>query len=67
MRTKIEQSFMVPIDDIINNGFDLSLKTYKEVVYEEVQYDSPKDILKRIKTLQNKMTKGVQELEGLLK
>ncbi|QFI36801.1 SAM-dependent DNA methyltransferase [Moritella marina ATCC 15381] len=49
------------------SAYDLSLNRYKEVIYEEVQYDAPKDILKRIKTLQDKMAKGVVELEGLLK
>ena len=66
-RKQTEQSFMVPVDTIINNGYDLSLNRYKEVVYEEVQYDQPQEILKRIKTLQDKMAKGVAELEGLLK
>lgn len=65
-RKKTEQSFMVPVDAIISNEFDLSLNCYKEVVYEEVKYDAPKDILKRITTLQDKMAKGVVELEKLL-
>ncbi|MGY3570276.1 type I restriction-modification system subunit M [Vibrio paucivorans] len=66
-RKKTEQSFMVPVADISKNDFDLSINRYKEVVYEEVQYDAPKDILKRIKTLQNSMAKGLADLEGLLK
>jgi type I restriction enzyme M protein len=65
-RKKTEQSFMVPVDAIVSNDFDLSLNRYKEVVYEEVHYDAPKDILKRIKILQDKMSKGVTELEKLL-
>lgn len=65
-RKKTAQSFMVKAEEIIGNDFDLSLNRYKEVVYEEIQYDKPKDILKRIKTLQGKMAKGVEELEGLL-
>lgn len=65
-RKKTAQSFMVKAEDIISNDFDLSLNRYKEVVYEEIQYDKPKDILKRIKKLQDKMAKGVKELEGLL-
>jgi len=48
------------------SAYDLSINRYKEVVYEEVKYDAPKDILKRIKTLQTKMAKGVVELEKLL-
>ncbi len=49
------------------SAYDLSINRYKETVYEEVQYDAPKDILKRIKSLQDKMAKGVAELEGMLK
>lgn len=65
-RKKTEQSFMVPIADITGNDYDLSLNRYKEVIYEEIQYDSPQEILTRIKALQSKMAKGVEELEGLL-
>lgn len=61
-----EQSFMVPLADIESNDFDLSLNRYKEVVYEEIEYDSPKEILTRIKALQAKMATGVKELEGVL-
>ena len=65
-REKTAQSFIVDVADIIGNDFDLSLNRYKEVVYQEIQYDKPQDILQRIKTLQDKMAKGVQELEKLL-
>lgn len=66
-RLPTEQSFMVTVADIAANDCDLSLNKYKQVVYEEAHYDEPKDILERIKTLQDKMAKGVTELEGLLK
>ncbi|WP_318489146.1 type I restriction-modification system subunit M [Photobacterium leiognathi] len=49
------------------SAYDLSINRYKETTYEEVQYDAPKDILKRIKTLQVKMALGRRALEGLLK
>lgn len=65
-RARTEQSFMVPLADLAANDYDLSLNRYKEVVYEEVKYDDPKAILKRIKALQTKMAKGVAELEGIL-
>lgn len=48
------------------SAYDLSINRYKKVVYEEVKYDDPKDILKRIKTLQTKMATGVAALEKLL-
>ncbi|WP_225318557.1 class I SAM-dependent DNA methyltransferase [Cellvibrio sp. KY-YJ-3] len=65
-RKRTAQSFMVPLKEIEANNYDLSLNRYKEVVYEEVEYDSPKAILKRIKELQKKMAEGVSALEGLL-
>ena len=65
-RKRTQQSFMVPLKDIEDNDYDLSLNRYKETVYEEVEYDEPKVILGRIKNLQKKMADGVKELEGLL-
>jgi type I restriction enzyme M protein len=65
-RKRTQQSFMVPLKNIEANDYDLSLNRYKEVVYEEVEYDEPKVILQRIKELQKKMADGVKELEGLL-
>ena len=65
-RKRTEQSFFVPVDEIAKNDFDLSINRYKEVVYEEVQYDEPKVIIERIKKLQKAMDKGIAELEGML-
>lgn len=65
-RKRTQQSFMVPLKEIEANDYDLSLNRYKEVVYEEVEYDEPKVILQRIKALQKKMADGVKELEALL-
>ena len=65
-RARTEQSFMVDIADILANDYDLSINRYKEVVYEEVHYDPPQEILGRIKDLQQKMADGVAELEKLL-
>jgi type I restriction enzyme M protein len=65
-RTRTEQSFNVPITEIIVNDYDLSMNRYKEVVYEEVSYDEPAVILKRIKELQASMDKGIADLEAML-
>ena len=65
-RKRTEQSFTVPLSEIVANDYDLSLNRYKEVVYEEVQYDEPKVILERIKSLQQAMDQGIKELEGML-
>lgn len=65
-RKRTEQSFVVPKKEIVDNDYDLSINRYKEIVYEEVKYDEPKDILKKIKDLEKKITAGVSELERML-
>ncbi|MDP4537046.1 class I SAM-dependent DNA methyltransferase [Alkalimonas collagenimarina] len=65
-RQRTEQSFYVPLQEIIDKNYDLSINRYKEVVYEEVKYDPPKVILQRIKDLQAAMDKGIADLEAML-
>ena len=47
-RERTAQSFTVPFQEIKDNDWDLSINRYKEIVYEEVEYDEPKVILERI-------------------
>ncbi|MBV2361430.1 type I restriction-modification system subunit M [Thalassococcus sp. CAU 1522] len=61
-----QKAFFVPADDIREANFDLSLSRYKERVYEEQEYDPPKLILKRMKTLNGDIAKDLAELEGML-
>lgn len=65
-RKRNEQSFFVPVDEIREQGYDLSINKYKEIDYEEVEYKSPKEILETIKTLEENIGKGLQELAELL-
>lgn len=65
-RKQTEQSFFVPVGEIREQGYDLSINKYKEVEYEEVEYDSPNEILNRINNLEKDIQKGLKELEGLL-
>ncbi|MBC2605628.1 type I restriction-modification system subunit M [Pelagicoccus albus] len=65
-RKRTEQSFLVPKVDIAANDYDLSINRYKEVEYEEVQYESPKDILAGLNELEAEIAKGQKELEELI-
>lgn len=65
-RKRTEKSFFVPISEIEENDFDLSLNRYKEVVYEEVEYAEPKEILANIKELEKKIMEGIDALESML-
>jgi len=65
-RIRKDQSFFVPVEEIIANNYDLSINKYKEIEYEEVKYDSPRVILGRINSLEADIQVGLQELGKLL-
>ena len=66
-RSRKEQSFFVPVQDIIANDYDLSINKYKEVEREKVEYEPVKDILARLQQTEGEYAKGFEELKGMLK
>lgn len=65
-RTRKEQSFLVPFDEIKDNDWDLSINRYKEIVYEEIKYDEPDVIIDAIKKLDIKRTEALLNLEKMM-
>lgn len=65
-RARTEPSFLVPADEIRNNGYDLSINRYKEVVYEEVVYEKPAVILEQIAQIDRERKALLNELKELL-
>ncbi|MEK4544756.1 type I restriction-modification system subunit M [Bacillus sp. FSL R5-0585] len=65
-RKRTEQSFIVPVGEIVENEYDLSINRYKEIEYEEAQYEDPKVILADIKKLEEEIMKGIKELGGMI-
>ena len=65
-RERTDQSFLVPKDEIVSNGYDLSINKYKKVVYEEKTYPPSKDILKEIKGLTRELMENPDELEKMV-
>ena len=57
--------FMVSKKEIVENTYDLNLSTYKEEVYEEVSYENPNAIFKKLETIEAKIQKGLAELKEL--
>ena len=53
--------------DIAANGYDFSINRYKEVVYEQVEYEAPSKILADLELLEQDILKGMNELKELLK
>ena len=65
-RKRTEKSFFVPVEEIRDNGYDLSINKYKEIEYEEVKYDAPQEIMLRIRELEMDITAGIEELAGMI-
>ncbi len=60
-------SFFVPVSEIKENGYDLSISKYKEIEYEEVVYEKPEIIMTKIEGLEDQIKTNISELKGMLK
>jgi type I restriction enzyme M protein len=60
------KAFCVPLQEIIDNKYDLSINRYKEIEYEEVVYEPPKVILQKLRTLEDEIRSDLDALEGML-
>ena len=65
-QARTEQSFCVPKHEIANQGYDLSLNRYKEVVHDEVQHRPPAEILDELERIEVEIQQGMSELKGLI-
>ncbi len=65
-RKRTEQSFLVPKKDIVDQDYDLSINKYKEIEYVPVEYPPTKEILKDLKSLEEEISQGLKDLEGML-
>lgn len=66
-RERTEQSFLVPKQEIVDNGYDLSINKYKKVEYVPVEYPPTSEILANLKALQAQIDVEMAELEAMLK
>jgi len=65
-RTRLDQSFLVPVQEIRVQDYDLSINKYKEVIYEQKEYDAPSIILNRLADIDKEIAKVTTELEALI-
>ncbi len=66
-RERTEKSFFVPKDEIVGNDYDLSINKYKKTEYKPIEYPSTAEILADLNELEIEITKGLAELEEMLK
>ena len=59
-----KKHFFVPIDEIKENDFDLSISKYKKIIYEEPEYRKPEIILKDLEKENEYVGKLIRELKS---
>ncbi|MCE7987218.1 MAG: SAM-dependent DNA methyltransferase [Caldilinea sp. CFX5] len=65
-RPRTAQSFLAPKAEIAANDYDLSINRYKEIVYDEVQYDPPAIILAELEALEAEIQADLKTLRHLI-
>lgn len=65
-RERTEQSFLVPKEEIAENGYDLSINKYKKIEYVPVEYPPTEEIMAKILELDKKASQELAELQKLL-
>ena len=65
-RARTERSFFVQKEEIVANGYDLSLNKYKQVEYTPVEYPPTQQLMTELHELEMQISKGLAELEEML-
>ena len=65
-RKRTEQSFFVSKDEIVKNGYDLSINKYKEIEYVPVKYPPTEEIMAEIDNIEKEIAAEMNELKKLL-
>lgn len=59
------KAFFVPVEEIRENQYDLSINRYKETAYEEMEYEAPEVIMQKLRGLEREILNDLSELERL--
>ena len=65
-RSRTDSSFLVPVAEIRDNKYDLSINRYKEVVHEVKTYEKPSVIITEIETLDKERAVLLNQLKTML-
>ena len=65
-RERTDQSFFVPKQEIVDNGYDLSINKYKKTEYVAVEYAPTSEILAELEELQKQIDEGLKALKEML-
>lgn len=65
-RERTEQSFFVSKQEIVDNGYDLSINKYKKTEYVPVEYPSTAEILDKLDALEIEIASEMKELRKMI-
>lgn len=65
-RSRKDKSFLVPIKEIRDNDYDLSLNKYREIEREKKTFANPVDVLFNLSELQKEITAAIEEFKTLI-
>ena len=65
-RARSEQSFLVPKEEIVSQGYDLSFNKYHKIITAPTVYPPTKEILTELRKLESEIKHEMDELEKLL-
>ena len=63
-RTRKDQSFLVPVEEIQANDYVLSINKYKEIEREKVEYEPSDVILGRIEKTEEEIVAALKEFRA---
>ncbi len=63
MDDRSAKCFFVPVAEIRENDYDLSISKYQKIEYEEVEYENPAVIKKKIMELEEAILKTLQSID----
>ena len=65
-RQRTEKSFFFPREEIVENGYDLSINKYKKTEYVAIEYPPTSQIMADIRELEMQIGEEMEKLESLL-
>jgi type I restriction enzyme M protein len=65
-RERLEQSFVVSREEIVQADYDLSLNRYKEVAHKHAKHVPPLQLIKELSVLEQEIQSGIKKLKGML-
>ena len=65
-RSRKDKSFFVPVEEIREKGYDLSINKYKEIEREKVVYEASDVLMGRIEKLESEIQQAIIELKKMI-